>query len=177
MQNEGLNNVLHRVVDNYIPKSVLTSKNRAKSWKYGYDAKYDLVIISKDGTLGEVYQIKDLMIGLPKAPKECRQRHSKKEEQYWEREDIPNELGKIQSIFQWNEKPSEFKSRYVDMIEKEFDYRDEGYWFMNNGTPTYITGSHYMYLQWTSIDVGYPDFREANRLLYIFWEAAKADIR
>ena len=70
-----------------------------------------------------------------------------------------------------------FKSQYVDYIEKEFDYREEGYWFMNNGVPTYLTGAHYMYLQWTNIDVGYPDFREANRLLYIFWEACKADTR
>jgi len=48
---------------------------------------------------------------------------------------------------------------------------------MNSGDPTYITGSHYMYLQWTSIDVGYPDYREANRIFYIFWEACKADDR
>jgi hypothetical protein len=34
-----------------------------------------------------------------------------------------------------------------------------------------------MYLQWSKIDVGKPDFREANRLFYIFWEACKADIR
>ena len=34
-----------------------------------------------------------------------------------------------------------------------------------------------MYLQWTKIDVGYPDFREANRIFYIYWEAAKADDR
>ena len=43
--------------------------------------------------------------------------------------------------------------------------------------PTYMTGSHYMYLQWTSIDVGYPDFREANRIFFIYWEACKADKR
>jgi len=48
---------------------------------------------------------------------------------------------------------------------------------MNNGVPTYITGTHYMYLQWTKIDVGHPDFREANRIFYIFWEACKADKR
>jgi hypothetical protein len=48
---------------------------------------------------------------------------------------------------------------------------------MNHGDPTYITGSHYMYLQWTSIDVGYPDYREANRVFFIFWEASKADKR
>ena len=48
---------------------------------------------------------------------------------------------------------------------------------MNNGEPTYITGSHYMYLQWASIDVGYPDFREANRIYWIYWEACRADNR
>jgi hypothetical protein len=40
-----------------------------------------------------------------------------------------------------------------------------------------MTGSHYVYLQWTSIDVGYPDFREANRIFFIYWEACKADKR
>ena len=73
--------------------------------------------------------------------------------------------------------PSEFKARWVDYIEAEFDNREIGHWFMSNGKPTYITGAHYMYLQWTTIDVGYPDFREANRLLYIYWEACKADKR
>jgi hypothetical protein len=34
-----------------------------------------------------------------------------------------------------------------------------------------------MYLQWSSIDIGYPDYREANRIFYIFWEACKADPR
>jgi hypothetical protein len=34
-----------------------------------------------------------------------------------------------------------------------------------------------MYLQWSKIDVGRPDFREANRLFFIFWEACKADSR
>ena len=34
-----------------------------------------------------------------------------------------------------------------------------------------------MYLQWSKIDVGAPDFRESNRLFFIFWEACKADSR
>tara|TARA_R110000782_G_scaffold1419_6_gene5533 strand:- start:1902 stop:4148 length:2247 start_codon:yes stop_codon:yes gene_type:complete len=170
-------NKLHRIVEGYIPKSVLSTKNKAKSWKYGYDSKYDLVIISKDGTLGEVYEIQHLKIGLPLENKSCFKRDTKKHNQYWERTQIPVSLSKINSIFQWNDMPSDFKNKYVDYIEREFDMREDGYWFMNNGTPTYITGGHYMYLQWTSIDVGYPDFREANRLLYIFWEACKADNR
>ena len=48
---------------------------------------------------------------------------------------------------------------------------------MNKGKPIYITGSQYMYIQWSNIDIGYPDFREANRIFYIYWEACKADSR
>jgi hypothetical protein len=155
----------------------MTNKNKSGSWKYGYDSKYDVIIISKTGQIGEVVSIQGLPIALPKAPKECPQRHSKKSEQYWERFDIPKELSKIQSIFQWNEQHAVFKNRWVDYIEDEFNRREEGYWFMNNGKKTYITGGHYMYLQWTKIDIGYPDYREANRILYLFWEACKADSR
>jgi len=176
LQKEGQNK-LYRVLKNYIPKSVFANKNRSKSWKYGYDEKYDLVVISKTGQIGEVVDIQGLQIGLPKTPKDCHQRNSKKTEQYWERLDIPKELSRINSIFRWNEMSSTFKDRWVDYIESEFDKREYGYWFMNNGVPTYITGAHYMYLQWTSIDVGYPDFREANRILFLYWEACKADKR
>jgi hypothetical protein len=34
-----------------------------------------------------------------------------------------------------------------------------------------------MYLQWSKIDIGLPDFRESNRIFWIFWEACKADDR
>ena len=61
--------------------------------------------------------------------------------------------------------------------DQEFDRREEGFWFNNNGNPTYITGTHYCYLQWTKIDVGHPEFREANRIFFLFWEACKADKR
>ena len=73
--------------------------------------------------------------------------------------------------------PDNFKNKYIDYIENEFTKREEGFWFNNKGVSTYITGTHYMYLQWSKIDVGKPDFREANRLFYIFWEACKADTR
>ena len=176
MQKEGQNN-LYVILEDYVPKSVLKNKNKAKTWKYGYDEKYDMVIISKTGEIGEVVSIQGLPIALPLVTKKVYKRSGKKEEQYWQREEIPKDLQKIQSIFQWNDKPSEFKDRWVDYIESEFDSREYGHWFMNNGVPTYMTGAHYMYLQWTSIDVGYPDYREANRILYIFWEACKADKR
>ena len=175
MQNEGQNN-LYRVIPDYIPSRPLSKKNGSRSWLYGYNEEYDFVNISKTGQVGEIVEISGLRIGLPPAPKDCHKRHNAKSQQYWERQEFPKELQKINSIFQWNEMPSPFKDRWVDYIESEFDRREEGHWFMNHGDPTYITGSHYMYLQWTSIDVGYPDYREANRIFFIFWEASKADI-
>jgi len=170
-------NKLYKVLTNYIPKSVLVNKNRARTWLYGYNEKYNLVIISKTGQVGNVIDINGLQIGLPPAPKEVYSRSSKKEEQYWEIVPSVRDLSRIKSIFQWHDTPDEFKTQWVDFIEEEFNRREEGHWFMNNGNPVYITGTHYMYLQWTKIDIGNPDFREANRIFYIFWEACKADKR
>ena len=176
MQKDGQNNI-YSIQKDFVSPSILSNKNRARSWIYGYDDKYDIVVISKNGQVGQIVNISGLNIGLPPVPEKVYKRSDKKSEQYWQREDLPRELSKIQSIFHWNEMPSQFKDRLVDYIENEFDYRERGFWFMNNGEPTYITGSHYMYLQWASIDVGYPDFREANRIYWIYWEACRADNR
>jgi len=169
--------LLKEELNNVIPAAVLKRKNNAKTFSYGYDEKYDIVVISKDGTIGDIWNINGIKIALPSKPKNIHKRSSKKSEQYWEPFDYPKTLEKIKSIFQWNDAPKDFKRNWVDYIEEEFDRREQGFWFYNNGHPTYITGTHYMYLQWTKIDVGHPDFREANRIFFIFWEACKADSR
>lgn len=175
-QKEDQGRLYYRLFD-VVPSPILNSKNKKKSWQYGYDEKYDMVVISKDGTIGEIYNINGLRIALPLPPNNVHKRDNKKEYQYWEAEEYPKELNNVKSIFQWHSMPKDFKSRWVDYIEREFVRREEGMFFMNNGVPTYITGSHYMYLQWTKIDVGHPDFREANRIFFIYWEACKADDR
>ena len=176
MQSQDQNS-LHKVILKYISNSVIANKNRARSWQYGYNEKYDVVVISRTGQIETVIDINGLKIALPKPPKNIHKRSEKKEEQYWETTPISKELNRVKSIFQWHDAPDAFKSQWVDYIEEEFNRREQGYWFMNNGKPTYITGTHYMYLQWTKIDVGNPDFREANRIFYLYWEACKADKR
>jgi len=176
LQNDDQNN-LYRVLENYIPTKIAAKKNADNSWEYGYNREYDVVIISKNGSIGQVINVAGLNIALPAKPMACYKRDDNPEEQYWEREELPKPLSKIQTIFQWNEMATDFKNRWVDYIESQFDYREDGFWFMNNGVSTYMTGSHWMYLQWASIDVGYPDFREANRIFWIFWEACRADER
>ena len=163
---------LFEVLPDYISKKVLNKKNRYKQWKYGYDKESDVVVISKTGEIGDVYSIQNLKIALPKMSDP----HEFKKDT-WGRIDYPKELEKIKSVFEWNQMPEYFKEKYYDYIDEEFKRRDEGFSFVNKGNPTYITGSHYMYLQWSKIDVGAADFRESNRLFFIFWEACKADQR
>ena len=167
-----MENKLYSIVTDYINKTALNTKNIKKSWDYGYNKEYDLIVISKDGTIGEIYEINGLKVALPSTPKVVESRGNK-----WKPVDYPAELQKIKSIFDWNRRDNAFKLKYVDMIETEFERREQGFWFINNGKPTYITGTHYMYLQWTKIDIGLPDFRESNRIFYIYWEACKADSR
>ena len=156
-----------------IKSTTLTRMNRGKKWKYGYNKEHDIVIISKTGKVGEIIEMQGLRIALPKMPANVYM-HAKRK---WQRIDYPKELSKLKNIFDWRSYPEEAKDQWFDYIDEEFKRRDEGFWFNNNNKPTYITGSHYMYLQWSKIDVGAPDFREANRLFYIFWEACKADKR
>ena len=167
MQNQNQNNI-YNICKGIIPLQVLTRKNKARTWQYGYNEQYNVVVISKDGTIGEILFISGLRIALPATPKKVFKRSDKTNEQYWEVKETPSVLKRISTIFQWHEAPSHFKNQWVDYIEEEFNRREEGFWFMNKGVPTYITGTHYMYLQWSKIDVGHPDFREANRMFYIF---------
>jgi hypothetical protein len=163
---------LYKIIE---PVKINTIKrlNKSKKWKYGYDKENDIVVISKTGRIGEIYEIQGLKIALPALPSKV---HSNKEGK-WQRIDQPKALSNLKNIFDWRAYPEEQKEQWYDYIDEEFKRRDEGFWFQNAGIPTYITGAHYMYLQWSKIDVGAPDFREANRLFFIFWEACKADNR
>ena len=163
---------LYKIVE---PVKLNTIKrlNKSKKWKYGYNKENNIIVISKTGRIGEIIEIQGLQIALPLEPMHVYSNEVKK----WKRFDYPKELKKLKTVFDWRDYPEEAKEQWYDYIDQEFDRRDQGFWFNNNGVPTYITGSHYMYLQWSKIDVGAPDFREANRLFFIFWEACKADDR
>ena len=167
---------LYKILDNHIKQKVIDQQNRYNKWEYGYNKEHDIIVISKTGKIGEIYEIQNLKIALPLL--EIGYKRSKKEkEQYWEPFQYPKELNNIKSVFDWNNKPDYFKEKWYDYIDEEFSRRENGFYFYNNGIPTYITGTHYTYLQWSKIDVGKPDYRESNRLFFIFWEACKADNR
>jgi len=161
---------LYKVIDHIKPQAI-KRLNKSKKWAYGYNKEYDVIVISKTGQIGEVYEIQNLKIALPK------EKNVFTEANQWQTHEYPKILKNIKTIFDWKQYPDDFKEKWYEYIDREFARRHEGYWFTNKGKTTYITGTHYMYLQWSKIDVGQADFREANRLFYIFWEACKADIR
>jgi len=162
---------LYKVVEP-VKLTTVSRLNKGRKWKYGYNKEHDIVVVSRTGQIGEIYEIQNFKIALPKASGV----YSNKEKK-WKQFEYPKELSRLKSIFDWKNYPEENKAQWHDYIDEEFKRRDDGFWFNNNGKDTYITGTHYMYLQWSKIDVGAPDFREANRLFFIFWEACKADKR
>ena len=163
---------LFKILPNHIKPKVIDKKNRYNKWEYGYNEEFDVVVISKTGKIGDIYEIQNLKIALPKS-----QDVYKFEDNKWKPFEYPKELQRIKTIFDWKAYDEDFKEKWYDYIDNEFKRREQGFWFNNKNKPTYITGTHYMYLQWSKIDVGNPDFRESNRLFYIFWEACKADRR
>jgi hypothetical protein len=143
----------------------------------GYDDS--VVNICPDDSEGEIIEISGIDIQLPKKPgkKDILFSDKKKSDQHWNRIPIPEDLAKIRSMDEWAEQPKEFRLRYSPYIEKEFERRSKGVWFMNDGVATYITGRHYMMLQWSKIDIGYAYYLEFQRRLFLHFAACESDPR
>jgi len=143
------------------------------------DYEDSVVNICPQGSVGEVIDISGLYIQLPKVPKkkDILFHDLPKKEQYWRRTPMPKDLLNIRSMDEWAESPREFRSKHTPYIQEEFKRRREGVWFYNDGVPTYITGRHYMMLQWSKIDIGYPSFLDFQRKLFTHFAACEADPR
>ena len=113
-----------------IKKTTLSRLNKGKKWKYGYNKEHDIVVISRTGQIGDIYEIQGLRIALPKPTKVFK--HDKDK---WVKLDQPKELLKLKNIFDWRSYPEESKEKWFDYIDEEFDRRDSGFWFMNSGKP------------------------------------------
>jgi len=138
-----------------------------------------VVNICPNNTEGKVIVIGGLSIQLPAVPekKEILFHERKPGMQMWRRLPVPEELQRIRSMDEWYEMPSEFKKKFSPYIEKEFDRRRNGLWFYNNGKPVYITGRHYMMLQWSKLDIGYGYYLEFQARLFIHFSACESDPR
>ena len=143
----------------------------------GYETKG--IKIDPNGTEGDIIELHGLLVVLPKKPKrsEILFHEKPKSMQMWQRIAMPEELQRIRSMDEWLEKPAEFRKKFRSYIEQEFQRRRDGVWFYNNGVATYITGRHYMFLQWSKIDIGYPSYLAFQREIFLHMAACEADPR
>ena len=145
---------LYKIHTDHLSDKKVKKNNKYKKFDYGYNEELDCVIISKDGTLGDIYEIQGLKVGIPKTPNKIDGEDLKKEDQVFKQISKPASLSKIKNLIDFKEYAEDIKEQYYEYIESEFNHRSNGYWFMCNNEPCYITGSHYIYLNWTKIDVG-----------------------
>jgi hypothetical protein len=97
-------------------------------------------------------------------------------EQYWKRIALPDWYK--DTMKKWDEfdkkkkdDETEFYDESLEEYKKqEWDRRLNGFWYMNNGKPLFLTGLHYLYLQWWAIDIGYPKFRVPDLEKFYFMD-------
>jgi len=95
-------------------------------------------------------------------------------EQYWERVPLPSwykETIKREDAYERKRKDDEppfYDEQLENYKKQEWDRRLNGFWYYNNGKPLYIVGSHYFYMQWWQIDIGYPEFRMPDLEYFYF---------
>lgn len=97
--------------------------------------------------------------------------------------DLPQE----DQLFRVTELPAIFKNlprgkeeeymtqEHWDFVDQEWERRINGYWFYNNGVPTYITGAHYMYINYWKHSGTLMTYRNVDRNKFLFWKACEED--
>jgi hypothetical protein len=97
------------------------------------------------------------------------------EEQMWHPPKLSRKLKELQSKYEtldeiWEELENN-KDIYGDeikFIKQQWERRLHGYWFWNNGVPTYMDGWHYFYCGWWKIDTGLPEYRDRDSKFFLF---------
>ena len=77
-----------------IKLTTISRMNKGKKWKYGYNKEQDLIVLSRNGQIGEIIEIQSLVIALPKAPKDV----YKDPKDKWVRFTQPKELERLSLI-------------------------------------------------------------------------------
>src|SRR5688572_9652381 len=70
-------------------------------------------------------------------------------EQIWKRRELPSSFNRIE----YDEDGNALLTTEQEQFAREEVIKcREGYWFFNNGAPTYITGKNYFYLNWWKLE-------------------------
>ena len=104
---------LYTVHSDHLADKKVKHTNKHKNFKYGYNEDLDCVIISKDGTLGNIYNIQGLKVGLPKTPDKIDGEDLKKVDQVFKVANKPESLSKLKTIYDFQNVSEDIKEKVL----------------------------------------------------------------
>jgi len=110
-------------------------------------------------------------------PVDIIKRSENPEEQYWERQELPDDYeDRLDIEAERQETEPTYSDPYLDAIRmREWHRRLYGVWFWNNGEPVYLTGLNYFYLNYWELDSKYPNYRLVDLEYFYFWQRCVHD--
>jgi len=92
-------------------------------------------------------------------------------DQFWRRKELPSFFELVEFDKEGN---ALLTSQQMEYAFEEVRRCKEGFWFMNNGIKTFITGKHYFYMTYWKLENDiFPDYRDTDRRYFLFldhWE-------
>lgn len=124
----------------------------------------------KDDSGAEIYEI---------VPVEIIKHSNIAKEQFWQPFLLPEnweDLLEAEREERRKLKDDDYSDVELDKIrEREWKRRLFGIWVYIEGSPVYITGAYYFYLNYWQLDTGLPDFREIDLEYFYFWQYCLED--
>jgi hypothetical protein len=117
---------------------------------------------------GEIITVYGTSIELPPVPfvNEIENWGQPPEDQYWRRLPFPAIFNVLNRDALGNIVLTDEQEAYCLL---ELSRIKDGFWFYNNGVPTYITGRHYYYLKyWTLENKKEPEYRDTSRRYFLY---------
>lgn len=76
--------------------------------------------------------------------------------------------------YEWYQREGATTQEMDRFASQEWERRAKGYWFYNNGVPTYVTGTYYLHLNYGRADKGRRiEYRDRHRRWTLFWDYVK----
>lgn len=180
-----------------IPKDVFKKNNDGKLWrKQKYEKIHEnLICISSNGTIGEIWKVGKLYIGVPDSKdEEILNKNIHDDNSIWQRTEIPKEFIELERDYKKDmrvAKPNQrdtvrqrytnnkikLEEKYKKFIDKEWERRKNGLFIKIDNEVVYLTGENYMFLNYYYLaeDKIYPNFRMTAVHTWWHWEAVKVD--
>ena len=78
-------------------------------------------------------------------------------------------------MFEYTEQPKRGEEPSEEFLRQETDRIKNGYWFFNNGNLEWITGYHYVMLNYSYIDGQRPTFNDSQQMFFWIWDYCEKD--